>query len=165
MSLNCAILSAKACCTKIRFNAQNVKQRHYSDNGTVPLGMLNHLIKSVDGMLNVDSACATLSLYRNIWCRHIRHKTSTIGLLAFEHIFEKTAELDADVWLSSPETIMITYKHVCLNCNIMHMLSKYRLTKLTRQFADEPTRGLVNSPTTNSLKSGNKFEQHTIFDN
>jgi len=119
--------------------------------------MLNHLIKSVDGMLNVDSACATLSLYHNIWCRHLRHKTSTIGLLAFEHILEKTAELDADVWLSSPETIniMITYKHMCFNCNIMHMVSKYRLTKLNGQFADKPTRGLVNLPTKNSLKSGN----------
>jgi len=121
-----------------------MSNRGTSDNGTMPLGMLNHLIKSVDGMFNVDSARATLSLYHNIWCRHLRHKTSTIGLLAFEHILEKTAELDADVWLSSPETIniMITFKLVCLNCNIMHMVSIYRLTKLTGQFADKPIRGL-----------------------
>ena len=82
--------------------------------------------------------------FHNIWCRHLRDKTSTTGLLAFEHILVKTAELDADVWLSSPETIniMITYKNMCLNCNIMHMVSKYRLTKLSGQFADKPTRGL-----------------------
>ena len=115
-------------------------------------------------MLNVDSACATLSLYHNIWCRHLRHKTSTIGLLAFEHILEKTAELDADVWLSSPETIniMITYKNMCLNCNIMHMVSKYRLTKLTGQFADKPTRDYSQLADKEFIKIR---EQHTIFDN